>query len=226
MRSARPLLLAPALALLWGAGCKDEPSPDNDRTLARLKEEADREAGKGQPPQKGPPHPQGPVSAQQMDQAVNDTLAKIAAESKKEPADRAGQQVALPAENATVRLGPWAVKLLTMSASHTESGGKLTLSTEDLFLRAQLVTQNMGSKPAKLDLAFARVVDSKGGEHPLARDVQRLAGTKELSVELPAGERREFILYFEVPGEGPGKGWSLTLPAAAGGEQDVSIPLG
>jgi hypothetical protein len=210
-------LLLPALALLWGAGCKEEPSPENDRTLARLKQEADRQAAQGGPGlQRGAPASEDP----------NDKLAKVAANAPRKPPEESGAPVRLPDGNATVHVGQVAVKLLGMRAGQTEGRGAVTLSTDEQFLHAHLVAQNVGPRPAKLDLTFVRISAGAGVERSLARDVQRLVGTRELAVELAPDERQEFDLYFEVPREGPGKGWSLTLPAAVGGEQDVSIPLG
>jgi len=222
MRAAGLVLAVLGLGL-WPGCRKDEPSPENDRTIARLKEEADRQAEARAPPSGGP-LAQG---QKQTPEAVNDALAQLAAQgAEKQKSADAPPKLALPEGNATVHVGTAAVKLTGLSAAHTASGPRLSLSTEGLFLRVELAVQNVGKAPSKLDFAFAQVKDAQGGEHAVARDAQRLAGTRELSLELPPGERHDLVLYFEVPPEGPGRGWSLSLPAGVGGEQDVSLPLG
>jgi len=208
-----PAPLLAAAALLLGAGCsRGEPTPESDRTLARLKQEAERVAAHG---------PGGRAPAQDPNAGLA-TLAAAQADAR--PAD--GGRLQLPEGNATVHVGTVAVKLLGLTASHAESTSRVTLTTEELFLRVQLITQNVGERAAKLDFNSVRVIDGRGGAWTLARDVQRLAGTRELAAPLEPMDRREYVLFFEVPRPGPTRGWSLLLSAPGGGEQDVSIPLG
>lgn len=212
---------APGWLVLAGlvglAGCqKDEPpQPELDRTLRKLKEEAERTTprpGKATPPPTGAPT-----------EDPNAKLAQLAAGDQQS----GREQLGLPSENNTVFVGKVAVKLLGLWSSHVIEGGKVSLTTEELFLQVKLVAQNMGNETSKLDFGFAKVVDAEKHEWPLARDVQRLAGTNPVTHQLGPADRREYLLYFEVPRRGPGKGWVLLLPAAVGaGNEDARIPLG
>lgn len=217
-RARRPLAAVVAVAAVaafapLGAcnrdgGGQGDPPP-MDRTLAKLKEAAERGDSAARPPP-----------------AVEDPNAALAEAATGERADEP-TELRLPANNATVRLGSVAFKLVKLEASRAVRGGKLSLATDERFLRVELVGQNTGEASVSLDLGFARVVDGRQGEWALARDVQRMAGTKELAAPLPAGERRSYVLFFEIPRGGPREGWSLVLPAGVGsGNEDVRIPLG
>ncbi|HLL53492.1 MAG TPA: hypothetical protein VK447_08105, partial [Myxococcaceae bacterium] len=128
---AKRLLLC-ALALFPGAGCKEEPSPENDRTLARLKQEVDRQTAEGVGPQApGQPRTEGP----------NDQLAELAARAEKKPPEESGKAVPLPEGNATVHVGRVAVKLLGMRSAQAQSTPKVTLTTEERFLHARVIAQ-------------------------------------------------------------------------------------
>jgi hypothetical protein len=214
---ARWWLMAVA-GLLCLASCrKDEPppEPDLDRTLRKLKEEAERTTAR---PGKPTPPPTGAPT-----EDPNAKLAQLAA--GEQPGGR--EQLGIPGENPTVYVGKVAVKMLGLWSSHVVEGGKLSLTTEELFLEVKLAAQNTGEAPARLDFGFAKVVDAEKHEWPLARDVQRLAGTNPVTQTIERGDRREYLLYFEVPRGGPGKGWVLLLPAGVGaGNEDVRIPLG
>jgi hypothetical protein len=94
-----------------------------------------------------------------------------------------------------------------------------------LFLRVHLLAQNVGKQPGKFDLSFARLMDVDGRSYALARDAQRVGGSRELERLFPVNERQELVLYFEVPNDAPGKRLRLILPQAVGGPGDVSIPL-
>ena len=134
------------------------------------------------------------------------------------------RQLKLPENNPTVHVDTVAVKLTGLEAAHTMKGsGKIGLTSEDLFVRVQLVAENVGKAPAKLDLDGARVQDAEGKPYGIARDVQALVGTRQLSRTWEAGERTDLVLVFEVPPSAVrGTGLTLVLPATSG---DVQLTL-
>lgn len=203
-----PILLAAALA--WGC-TKEEAPPQEDRTLAKLRAEADR-VGKGGAPS-GPPS-----RAQQPSEDPNMGLAGLATADE----GASERKLRLPDSNETKHVDTVAVKLTGLEASHSVKGGKLSLTTEDQFLRVQLVMQNVGQAPAALSLEGAKLVDAAGKEHSLARDVQIAAGTRELRHTWAPEERSDVVLFFEVPPSTLDAGLTLVLPATSG---DVRFAL-
>jgi hypothetical protein len=115
-----------------------------------------------------------------------------------------------------------AVKLMGLDSSHSVKGGKLSLTSEELFLRVQLVAQNVGAAPAAVGLEGARLVDAGGKEYAVARDAQIAAGTRELQHTWAPQERAEVVLFFEIPPSAIDSGLTLVLPAASG---DVRLAL-
>jgi hypothetical protein len=205
--SLSPLLLA--AALVWGC-TKEEAPPQEDRTLAKLRAEADR-VGKGGAPSGPPSRPQAPDDP-------NMGLADLATAD-----DGASERkLRLPEPNDTRHVDTVAVKLLGLEASHSIKGGKLSLTTEEQFLRVQLVMQNVGQAPAAVSLDGARVVDEAGKEYRLARDAQIAAGTRELRRTWAPEERSDVVLFFEVPPSTLEAGLMLVLPATSG---DVRLAL-
>jgi hypothetical protein len=200
-------LISMAIAVL-GTGCpKAEAPPEDDRALRILKGEKNRES-KGEPmsrPPRPPPQAEDP----------NARLAEIAS-----GADASEQKLPLPKDNATVHVGTVAVKLLELSTSRVAGSGKIKLSTADAFLRVHLVSQNVGKAVAPLDFALAQV-ECGESPYPLAPDVTRVAGTRELKRAHGVNEREEVTLYFELPPAALIKGCALVLPA--GGPPDVRI---
>lgn len=209
-RNARGVLLLAAVSLV-GACSKEEAAPQEDRTLSKLRAEVDRVNRGGAPAS-------GPSSAAAED--PNARLAGLAAKVE-EPQER---QLQLPEDNPTVHVDTVAVKLTGLEAAHTMKGsGKIGLTSEDLFLRVQLVAENVGKAPAKLDLDVARVQDAEGKTYSIARDVQALVGTRQLSRSWEVGERADVVLVFEVPPSTVrGPGLTLVLPATSG---DVQLAL-
>jgi hypothetical protein len=201
------LSAAIAAALCLCACPKDDaPSPD-DRLLQKLKAEQERVA-KGGNPGRSPVQPEDP----------NAHLANLAASDDKLK-DRP-----LPSGNETVHVGTVALKLFGLKTGHAAASGKISLTTEDLFLRVELAAQNVGKANVTLDLDFAEVV---AGERrfAVARDVQRAAGTRELRREFTPDDRVDVVLFFEVPREVFGQGLALSFPPSVGGAGDVKVPL-
>lgn len=204
-----PLLLMAALA--WGC-TKEEASPQEDRTLAKLRAEADR-VGKGGAPS-GPP-----ARLQQgSDEDPNVGLAGLATADD----GASDRKLRLPDPNDTKHVDTVAVKLTGLEASHSVKSGKLSLTTEEQFLRVQLVMQNVGQGPANLSLDGARLVDAAGQEYPLARDAQIAAGTRELRRTWAPEERADVVLLFELPPSTLEASMTLVLPATSG---DVRLAL-
>jgi hypothetical protein len=205
--SPSPLLLVAALA--WGC-TKDEPPPPEDRTLAKLRAEADRVEKGGAP--SGPPNRAVPPTD------PNATLADLATNG---PA-ATEQKLRIPEPNDTKHVDTLAVKLTALQTSHSVKGEKLSLTTEELFLRVQLVAQNVGTAPAVVALGGARLVDGEAKEYPVARDAQIAAGTRELQRTWAPEERADLVLIFEIPSSALGSGLALMLPATRG---DVRLQL-
>jgi hypothetical protein len=202
------MLLAAALA--WGC-TKEEAPPQEDRTLAKLRAEADR-VGKGGAPS-GPP-----ARAQQAPEDPNMGLADLATADD----GASDRKLRLPDPNDTKHVDTVAVKLTGLEASHSVKSGKLSLTTEEQFLRVQLIMQNVGQAPASLSLDGVRLVDAAGKEYPLARDVQIAAGTRELRHTWAPEERSDVVLFFEIPPSTLDAALTLVLPATSG---DVRLAL-
>ncbi|MBU8896008.1 hypothetical protein DRW03_05275 [Corallococcus sp. H22C18031201] len=204
-----------AAALLVGGCTKDDASPSEapgaeDRTLQKLRAEADRVRKGGAP--SAPPDAVAPPRG---------TLADLAAVS-----DEGGKhRLALPEHTDTVHVDTVAMKLTSLESSHSLKGnGKLGLTTEDLFLRVQLVTQNVGAAAVTLSMDGARLEDAQAQVYRLARDAQAVAGTRPMTRSYPPEERSDLVLLFEVPPATLQQDGSLTLVVQGSGG-DVRIPL-
>lgn len=213
--SLAPAALLTAAALLLG-GCTKEESAQgaggagDDRTLQKLRAEVDR-VNQGGHPTRGPESTRGDPNAQ---------LAGLAAGL----GESAESTLKLPEPNATVHVDTLAVKLTGLESSHSVKGsGKVGLTTEDLFLRVKLITQNVGAAPLTLDLDGARVVGAGDSPYPLARDAQLVAGTRPLRRTWAPEERTDVVLLFELPPAALREdGLHLMLQGSGG---DVRIPL-
>lgn len=204
---ARGALLLAAATLVWGCR-KEEAPPQEDRTLTKLRDEVDR-VNRG-----GVPNP-APAAEPEDPHARLAGLA-VRAETEEE------RPLALPEPNPTVHVDTVAMKLTGLEATHTVKG-KVGLTSEDLFLRVQLVSENVGKEAARLDLDLARVEDSEGQSYGIARDAQALVGTRQLERTWEPGERTDVVLVFEVPPSAVrGTGLALVLPATGG---DIQLPL-
>jgi hypothetical protein len=204
----RKALLLLAVAALLGCPEKNPgvSKAEDDHTLAKLKEAQ----ALGDNVQ-GPPQPA---------QDPNQKLADLAAAGPSEGGPRP-----LPAKNETVHLGTVALKLVGLSTAPTVSNGKLTLSTDDTFLLVKVLAQNVGEREQELDFSLAAVKNGKQLESAIARDAQRVGGTKELRQTFGLGDkqRQELVLIFEVPPDAFGQG--LTLSLTSPGVDPVSLPL-
>jgi len=209
--SARGLAaLLCSAALLGGCKKEEEPAPVEDRTLAKLRQEVDR-VNKG-----------GATSASPSATAENPNakLAELAAGHEAETA----RTLTPPGTNDTVHVDSFAVKLTGLESLHSLRGtGKVSLTTSDLFVRAQLIAQNVGPQPAPLTLSGAKLVDAADKEYPLAQDAQTLAGTRKLDRTWDKEERDSLVLLFEVPPSAIAPGLTLVLPT--GGSAPARIPL-
>ncbi|WP_224366907.1 hypothetical protein [Hyalangium versicolor] len=206
--SASWLLLAAALA--WGCA-KEEPRPQEDRTIAKLRAEADR-VGKGGAPS-GPPSQLAPPP-----EDPNANLAGLATAEE----GASDHKLRLPEPNDTKHVDTVAVKLTGLTSTHSVKGAKVSLTTEELFLRVQIIAQNVGSAPAPLGLEKTRLVDGAGKEYPVARDAQIAAGTRELAHTWGPQERADVVFFFEIPPSVLDSGLTLVLPATSG---DVRLAL-
>ncbi|NTX00567.1 hypothetical protein HUA74_00560 [Myxococcus sp. CA051A] len=220
MSARASLVLAPvarllAAALLIGGCTKEEPSSEalgtaDERTLQKLRQEVDR-VNQGGRQAHGPEATRGAPNAQ---------LAGLAAGLE----EAAPRQLGVPEGNATVHVDSVAVKLTGLESSHSAKGsGKMSVTTEELFLRVQFVTQNVGPKPVTLDLESVTVVDAQGASYVLARDAQVLAGTRPLRRTWAPEERADIILLFELPPPALREGALHLIMQGTGGE--VRIPL-
>lgn len=211
--SASVALLAATLVL---GGCKEESVPDyagtgDDRTLQKLRQEVDR-VNQGGRPSQGPEATRGDPNA---------NLAGLAAGINDAPTERTWE---LPSPNDSARLETLSVKLTGMEASHSVKGsGKVSLTSEDLFFRVQLLTQNLGGAPLTLDLDGAKLFGDEGQSYAVARDAQSIGGTRPLRRTWAPDERTDVVLLFELPPEAlRDDGLHLLLQGSGG---DVRIPL-
>ena len=210
--SLSPLLLAVALAWSWGCTKEEAPPSQEDRTLAKLRAEAERVDRGGAP--SGPP-----TKTQAPTEDPNATLAGLAAGE----VGATDEKLPLPDANATVHVGTLAMKLTKLESSQTVQGsGKLGLATEDRFLRVELIAQNVDKAQANVALDGARVVDPAGKEYGVARDAQIVGGTRQLRRVWAPEERTEVVLLFELPPASIGEGLTLVLPSTSG---DVRLAL-
>ncbi len=118
----------------------------------------------------------------------------------------------------------FAVKLTNLESLHSLRGtGKVSLTTDELFVRAELIVQNVGAQSEHLALSEAKLVDAEGKEYPIARDAQTLAGTRKLDRTWEKGQRDSYVLLFEVPPSAIAPELTLVLPASS--STATRIPL-
>nr|WP_216618629.1 hypothetical protein [Corallococcus carmarthensis] len=206
-------------ALLLGGCSKEASTPEEGqeaeaRTLQKLRAEADRVK-------------QGGAAAARPQPAQRETEESKLAGLAAGMGDNGPRKLRLPERNDTVHVDTVAMKVTGLEASHSVKGGSgkvgLGLTTEELFLRVELITQNVGGMPAPLTLDGAKVTDAKGQTYPLARDAQAVAGTKPLPTTWAPAQRTELVLLFEVPPDAvQDDGLALVVRGSGG---DVRIPL-
>jgi hypothetical protein len=188
-----------ALAALLFLGCpKPAEPPQEDRLLAKLRAEKDREAREGALPGAPVPDLNNPSF-----NTGEDPLAKTAAEP---PAET--KPLKLP-EKIEFTSGKLLVRLNGAETSQTAAGNRVKLSTNEQFLRVDLKLKAV--EAAEVDLGAATL---KAGDETfaIARDAQRVVGTKNLTRAINAGEAFETVLMFELPEAALAKGVTLQLP--------------
>jgi Domain of unknown function (DUF4352) len=123
-----------------------------------------------------------------------------------------------------VHVDSFALKLTNLESLHSLRGtGKVSLTTDELFVRAELIVQNVGTQATQLSLSEAKLVDAGGQEYAIARDAQTLAGTRKLERTWEKDERDSLVLLFEVPPAALAPELTLVLPASSG--EAARIPL-
>lgn len=184
-------------------GCpKQDDAPEfdpNDPLIQKLKAEQARLAKAG-PPRPKPAEPQA------------DPLAVIAA-SPARP-----ESLGIPS-GVSADLGPVTLSLVEVLQSQRVGTDKVSLATTDRFLKVTL--DAVSSENVTLELAGARL-EREGQVVALARDAQRAARGSDLVQQLPRGEHRELVLYFEAPDEMIRKGLKIILSR---GESRVELAL-
>jgi len=110
-----------------------------------------------------------------------------------------------------VAVGPLQMEVVALTTSQVVEGQKVSLATEDRFLRVQLAVKNAGKAEAAVDLGGVVLVGGGQRTWAVARDVQRLAGTVTLQAGLAPGESRDFVMFFEVPEAALAGGLSLKV---------------
>ncbi|HEY0093519.1 MAG TPA: DUF4352 domain-containing protein [Archangium sp.] len=203
----RGLAVLLCAAALLGGCKKEEPAPTEDRTLDKLRQEVDRVNQGGAP------------SASPEETDPNARLAGLAAGQAQEKP----RTYTLPSKE-TVKVDTLALQPTGLESLHSLRGsGKLSLTTDELFLRVKLDAENAGQKSVHVPFSTARLVDAGGKEYPLAQDAQTLAGTRKLDRTWESEQRDSMDLIFEVPPAAIAPGLSLLIPTSSG--EDARIPL-
>lgn len=195
------------------AGCtREEPAPREDRTLSKLRDEVDRvNAGGAATPSPAEPH----------DPNANLTALAVGAQ-----ADRGTEgPLSLPSVGVAAKAGPVAVALKSAQTSHQLTTEKMTLTTEELFLKVVLTVRNDGKAAEPFSIERAKIVHGDQS-WPIARDAHFLVGTRQVGFDAVPGETRELVLVFEVPPSAlQADGLELSLPHPPGGNGDVRLRL-
>jgi hypothetical protein len=170
------------------AGCDADRAPAEDHTLLKLRqEEARRQA-----------------QAEQVD--------RLATAAVRPPAETR-RTLPVP-KQPRLEVGPLQMEVVALTTSQVVEGQKVSLATEDRFLRVQLAVKNTGKVAAAADVSGVRLVGAQQRTWGIARDVQRLAGSAALQAGLAPGESRDFVMFFEVPEAALAGGLSLKVGGA------------
>jgi hypothetical protein len=186
------VVFASALMML---GCQKGPASD-ERLISKLQAEKDRLAGGGTAAQPALPAPEGQP----------DPLAARAAMPDQPKALKLPQQL-------TFQVGKAVYRLASVETSHSASNGKTTLTTNDCFVKVTLLAQVVGGGP--VDLGAAKLV-AGGKEFQIAKDAQRLAGSRDLAPVLREDDLTQAVLFFEAPLSAIGPGLRLLVTGADG----------
>jgi hypothetical protein len=189
-----PLVLLLALACTKGA----EAPSEQDRLIAKLKAEQERMKAAPETARTGPD-----LTNPNFNTGEEDPLAKTAAEPQTPVIT-----LKLP-DKLDFSSGKLAVHLNGVETTQAVNAGKVKLSTNERFLRVDLKLS--AQDKVEFDLSGASV--QAGSENfPIARDAQRVVGTRTLTGPLNAGDAREAVLMFELPDAALEKGATLKLP--------------
>lgn len=186
MSSRGALWLVVVLSAL--AGCDTNHAPAEDRTLQKLRQEEEKRQAR----------------AEQVD--------RLAMAAVTPPAETR-RTLPMP-KQPKVEVGPLRMEVVALTTSQVVEGSKVSLATEDRFLRVQLAVKNAGKAAAAADLSGVSLVGAGQKTWGIARDVQRLAGTVTLQAGLAPGESRDFVMFFEVPEAALAGGLSLKVGGA------------
>ncbi len=106
-----------------------------------------------------------------------------------------------------------ACRVSSVETSHSIGGEKMSLTSDDYFIKVVLSAQRVGG--GALDLSAAKLV-AGSHEYPIARDAQLLAGSRELSVSLEPDQKVERVLLFEAPKAAIAPGLKLVVVGSDG----------
>lgn len=167
------------------AGCDTNHAPAEDRTLQKLRQEEEKRQAR----------------AEQIDRLAMAAVTPPAQTRRTLPQPK----------QPRVEVGPLQMEVVALTTSQVVEGSKVSLATEDRFLRVQLAVKNTGKAAAAADLSGVSLVGAGQRTWGIARDVQRLAGTVTLQAGLAPGESRDFVMFFEVPEAALAGGLSLKV---------------
>jgi hypothetical protein len=187
--------LAPVIGVLALTGCPDSKpaqGPGDERLLAKLKAEKEREQRDG--PMIAPTAP----VEKPKDEPVN-PLAEFAAKGTQK------KDLALPSKTL-LSVGKASLRLNGLEASHTV-GEKISVTTDDWFVKVSF--EATAAEPTNLDLSTAHLeLDGKTFAH--ARDAQAASHQKAQVSATPQGT--PVVVYFEAPPDALAKGLTLVMP--------------
>ncbi len=183
------------VALIGCLGCpKDESPPADDRLIQKLQAEKSRldQGGPVARPMPSPIAEPDPLAARAAMPDAPKTLALIGA--------------------SDFSCGVGACRVTSVETSHNVAREKMSLTSGEYFFKVTLSTQIARGGP--LDFTAAKLVAGTE-EYPIARDAQRLAGTRELARTYKPGEKADVVLMFEAPSTAIAPGLKLIV---AGGD--------
>lgn len=193
MNSRAALIIAASLSL---AGCPDkgaQPAGD-DRLIAKLKAEKEREQ------KDGPTVPPTAVAEPPRDEKVN-PLAEFAAKGT--------QKKELPVPGKTLlQVGKVSLRLNAIEATHSV-GDKISVTTDDWFVK--LSFNATGTEAVDLTSAHLAQGDKVFG---FARDAQ--AASRKPATVTATSDGAVVWAYFEVPADALDKGLALVVPDGSG----------